>query len=105
RLTNGSGPDVILEMLSNVNLGKDLSILAPNGRVVIIGSRGKVEITPRDAMTREATIYGLTLFSATPAEFRAIHAAIYAGLKNGCLRPIVGKKFPLAQAAEAHQAV
>lgn len=105
KLTNGRGPDVILEMLSNVNLGKDLSILAPNGRIVIIGSRGKVEITPRDAMAREATIFGLMLFNATPTELNAIHAAIYAGLKNGGLRPVVGKKFGLAQAAEAHQAV
>ena len=105
RLTNNRGPDVILEMLSNVNLGKDLGVLAPNGRIVIIGSRGKVEITPRDAMSREATIYGLMLFNASPAELRAIHAAIHAGLKNGALRPIVGKKFPLAKVAEAHQAV
>jgi NADPH2:quinone reductase len=105
RLTNNRGPDVILEMLSNVNLGKDLGVLAPNGRIVIIGSRGKVEITPRDAMSREAAIYGLMLFNASPAELRAIHAAIYAGLKNGALRPIVGKKFPLAKAPEAHQAV
>ena len=105
KLTGGRGPDVILEMLSNVNLGKDLSVLAHTGRVVIIGSRGKVEITPRDAMAREATIYGLMLFNATEPELRAIHAAIYAGLKNGGLRPVVGKKFPLAQAAEAHKAV
>jgi NADPH2:quinone reductase len=104
-LTDGRGPDVILEMLSNVNLGKDLSVVAPNGRIVIIGSRGKVEIMPRDAMTREVTLYGLMLFNASPEEFRAIHAAIYAGLKNGGLRPVIGKKFPLAQAAEAHQAV
>jgi NADPH2:quinone reductase len=105
KLTDGRGPDVILEMLSNVNLGKDLSVLAPNGRIVVIGSRGKVEIMPRDAMSREATIYGLMLFNATPAEFRAIHAAIYAGLKNGGLKPIIGKKFPLSQAAKAHEAV
>jgi NADPH2:quinone reductase len=105
KLTEGRGPDVILEMLSNVNLGKDLAAVAHNGRIVIIGSRGKVEITPRDAMSREAVIYGLMLFNATEAEVRAIHAAIYAGLKNGALRPIVGKKFSLKDAANAHQAV
>src|SRR5207237_1730165 len=87
------------------NLGKDLSILAPNGRIVIIGSRGKVEIMPRDAMAREAIIYGLMLFNAPPQELSAIHAAIYAGLKNGGLRPVVSKKFSLARAAAAHQAV
>lgn len=104
-LTGGRGPDVILEMLSNVNLGKDLSVLAPNGRIVIIGSRGKVEVTPRDAMSREATIYGLMLFNASPIELRAIHSAIHAGLKNCGLRPVVGKKFSLAEAGEAHKAV
>src|SRR5207249_2956883 len=40
RLTGGRGVDVILEMLANVNLGKDLTALAPGGRVVVIGSRG-----------------------------------------------------------------
>ena len=105
KLTNGRGPDVILEMLSNVNLAKDLGVVAQNGRIVIIGSRGKIEIAPRDAMAREAVIYGLMLFNATEAELRAIHSAIYAGLANGTLRPVVGKRFPLAEASKAHEAV
>jgi NADPH:quinone reductase len=41
-LTGGRGVDVILEMLSNVNLGKDLTILTKGGRVAIIGSRGPI---------------------------------------------------------------
>jgi NADPH:quinone reductase len=105
KLTNGRGPDVILEMLSNVNLGKDLGVLANNGRIVIIGSRGKVEIMPRDAMSREASIFGLMLFNATDPERKNIYAAIHAGLENGTLRPIVGKKFRLDEAAKAHEAV
>jgi NADPH:quinone reductase len=105
KLTNGRGPDVILEMLSNVNLGKDLSVVAQNGRIIVIGSRGKIEIAPRDAMAREAVIYGLMLFNATEAELRAIHSAIYAGLANNTLRPVVGKRFPLADASKAHEAV
>ncbi len=51
-LTDGRGPDIILEMLANVNLGKDLSIIGSHGRIVIIGNRGSVEINPRD---RDAT--------------------------------------------------
>src|SRR5205823_10063107 len=51
-LTNGRGVDVILEMLANVNLNKDLGVVARGGRVVVIGSRGPVEINPRLAMTR-----------------------------------------------------
>ncbi|HEX8687672.1 MAG TPA: NADPH:quinone reductase, partial [Pyrinomonadaceae bacterium] len=44
--TGGRGVDVILEMLANVNLNKDLEVLAKGGRVVVVGSRGTVEINP-----------------------------------------------------------
>jgi NADPH2:quinone reductase len=104
-LTNSRGLDLIIEMLSNVNLGTDLPLLAKFGRVIVVGSRGKVEINPRDAMSRDATIQAMTLFNATRDELRGIHAALYAGLENKTLRPIIGKEFPLAQAAQAHQAV
>lgn len=104
-LTGGRGFNVILEMLANVNLGKDLPMLAPKGRVIVIGSRGKVEITPRDLMSRDADIRAMSLFNASPAELAGIHAAIGAGLENGTLRPEVGREFPLAKAAQAHVAV
>src|SRR5262249_37520453 len=60
-LTTGRGADVILEMLANVNLGKDLDVVAPGGRVVVIGNRGTnnqgtVEINPRATMNRDAAI-------------------------------------------------
>src|SRR5690606_38876048 len=45
--TGGRGVDVILEMLANVNLDRDLTLLAPKGRVVVIGNRGRIEIDPR----------------------------------------------------------
>lgn len=105
KVTGGRGPDVILEMLANVNLGKSLGVLAKFGRILVIGSRGKVEINPRDTMSRDADVLGVQLFNTPPAQMRSIHAAIVAGLKNGTLRPIVGRKFPLAEAAKAHEAV
>ncbi len=104
-ITDGRGVDLITEMLANVNLAKDLTLLAPGGRVVVIGNRGTIEINPRDAMAREATILGLTLFAATDADLREIHAATIAGLENGSLRPIVRQELPLAEAPRAHQLV
>jgi NADPH2:quinone reductase len=98
----GKGFDILLEMLANVNLGKDLPTLAPRGRVVVIGSRGTVEINPRDTMARDASILGMSLVNATPEELKGIHAALYAGLANGMLRPVVGKEMALSDAAEAH---
>lgn len=105
KLTNGRGVDVVLEMLANVNLGKDLTLLARGGRVVVIGSRGTVEIDPRATMGRDASILGMTLLNASRQELASIHAALVAGLENGTLRPVVGKEFPLKDAPSAHQAV
>ena len=104
-ITGGRGADIILEMLANVNLGKDLPLLARNGRVIVIGSRGKVEITPRDLMSRDADVRAMTLFNATEPELACIHAALGAGFENHSLRPIVGRAMPLADAAKAHEAV
>ena len=105
KATRGRGVDVIVELLANVNLGKDLTILAKGGRVVVIGSRGRVEIDPRDTMERDADIRGMGMPNTPPAELASIHAALVAGLENGTLRPVIGKEFPLAEAAQAHRAV
>ena len=104
-LTGGRGADVILEMLANVNLDKDMNILAKNGRVVVVGSRGPVEINPRALMTRDASVHGMSLFNASAAEWANINAAIAAGLDNGTLRPFVGRELPLADAPRAHESV
>lgn len=103
--TAGRGYDVIIEMLSNVNLGRDLPLLAPRGRVVAVGSRGPVEINPRDTMSRDATILGMSLLNASIEELASIHATLGAGLENKTLRPVIGQEIPLAEAPRAHKAV
>jgi NADPH2:quinone reductase len=104
-LTGGRGVDLILEMLANVNLGKDLGVLAQRGRVVVIGSRGTVEIDPRETMGRDASILGMSLFNIPDRERASAHAALVAGLENGTLRPVVGQELPLEDAPRAHHAV
>jgi len=104
-LTCGKGVDVVLEMLGNVNLDLDLGALATGGRVVVIGSRGRVEIDPRTAMGKDATILGMSLYNASEKELASMHAAFGAGLENGTLRPVVSRELPLADAAAAHHAV
>jgi NADPH:quinone reductase len=105
KLTDGRGVDVILEMLANVNLQKDLDVVARLGRIVVIGNRGTIEINPRAAMGKDAAILGLSLWNATPAEMASILTALTAGLANGTLRPVIGRELPLAHAPEAHRAV
>ncbi len=104
-LTCGKGVDIVLEMLANVNLEKDLDVVATGGRIVVIGCRGRIEIDPRGTMGKEASILGMTLFNASEKELASMHAAFAAGLTNGTLRPIVSREIPLAEAATAHHAV
>jgi NADPH2:quinone reductase len=103
--TEGRGADVIIEMAAHINLDRDLSLLAKFGRIVIVGNRGRTEIDARLAMSRDATILGMTLFNAAERDLVEIHAALVSGLENGTLNPVVGRELPLADAAKAHVAV
>ena len=105
RATGGKGVNLIVEMAAHVNLDRDLGLLAKNGRVVVVGNRGKTEIDARQAMGRDAAILGMTLFNVSEAEFVEIHAGLIAGLANGTLNPVVGREIPLAEATRAHQTV
>jgi NADPH2:quinone reductase len=103
KLTDGRGVDVILEMLANVNLGKDLTVLAKGGCIVVIGCRGEVQINPRLLMRAEGAILGV--MAGTPEEYAQSHAAIGAGLRAGTLRPVVGRELSLAEAPRAHHEI
>jgi len=104
-LTGGRGVDVILEMLANVNLMQDLEALARHGRIVVVGSRGRLEFEPRLTMRIDASILGMSLVNASPEDLRRAYAAIGAGLESGSLKPLVGQEIPLAEAPRAHAAV
>lgn len=105
KLTGGQGVNLILEMLANVNLGKDLRVLAPHGRVVVIGSRGSVEIDPRDTMGRHADIRGMTLLTLSDDELTGIFAALAEFFEKSQAQPVIGKEIPLVEAARAHEDV
>ncbi len=105
-LSRGHGVDIILEMLADKNLAEDLPILAPQGgRVVVIGNRGNITINPRETMSRDADIRGMSLKNLGAQDKHRIHAALRAGLVNGSLRPIIRSELPLADAAKAHELV
>jgi NADPH2:quinone reductase len=103
--TGGRGVDLIIEMLANVNLVKDLDLIAKRGRVVIVGNRGALELNPRAIMGKDATVVGFTNWNALPAELATAHAAIVAGMQHSGYKPQVGKEMPLADAPRAHEDV
>jgi len=100
-LTDGRGVDIILEMASHLNLGKDLTVLAKFGRIVVIGCRGPIEINPREAMMRDAAILGMHLGNPTESEAASIWSGLGAGFANGTLIPVIGQEMALKDAAKA----
>ncbi|GMH41341.1 hypothetical protein BSKO_09251 [Bryopsis sp. KO-2023] len=97
------GVDLVIEMASHFNLGKDLTIMKPGGRIVVIGARGPVEINPGDMILNEVTISGLLIFKATLEEGKESAEVIAKEAKAGRLHPIVGKRFKLEEIATAHK--
>ena len=99
------GFDLVLEMAAHVNLALDLRVLARRGAVVVIGSRGTVEIDPRELMTRESEVRGMTLFHTPATRLSEIHEHLHGALSRGELRSVTGQELPLESAAEAHRRV
>ncbi|XP_064616045.1 zeta-crystallin-like isoform X2 [Liolophura sinensis] len=100
--TNGQGPDIILEMLANVNLENDLNLIKTRGRIVNIGSRGTIQISPRFTMGKECVVTGVMLMTSSPTDWAQMHGALRAGMEQGWLKPYIGTSYPLEQASQSH---
>ncbi|XP_046778946.1 quinone oxidoreductase isoform X3 [Gallus gallus] len=101
--TKMQGVNIIIEMLSNVNLAADLHLLSHAGRVMVVGCRGPIEINPRDTMNKESSIRGVSLFLQTEEERRECVRAVLDGIESGWLKPVVGPEYPLQEVAKAHE--
>merc|ERR1712002_222263 len=98
----GTGFDVIIEHLANINLGHDIQMLKEKARVMIVGCRGAVSINPRHLMLPEASIRGVSLGSTTPSEWSEMGAAIVAGIEAGWVSPVINKEYTMDQVAQVH---
>lgn len=103
--SGGEGPDLILEMLANVNLAADMEVAAKHGRIVVIGNRGEIEINPRMAMMKELDIRGIMLWNVSEGHLSEIMGDLLAAAAEGAVKPKVGRELPLAEAAKAHELV
>ncbi|KAM9379104.1 quinone oxidoreductase [Phaethornis superciliosus] len=101
--TGMEGVDVIIEMLSNINLATDLQLLSYAGRVMVVGCRGPIEINPRDTMSKESSITGVSLFLATEEEMQDCARTVLDGIEVGWLKPLVGSEYPLEKVVQAHK--
>lgn len=105
KITEEKGPDVIIEFLANKNLETDTKVAADNGRIVIVGSRDVIEITPRNLMTNEAIVTGMAFTNPSTGDLHEAHHGISAFVENGTLKPMIGDVHSLDEASQAHKNV
>jgi len=110
-LTDGEGVDVILDMVAGEYFRKNLSILAPEGRLVQIaflgGPKGEVDLMP--IMRNRLTITGSTLrpqtIEAKAAIAEGLRRTVWPHVEAGRIKPVIHATFPLSDAAAAHRAM
>ena len=106
--TNGKGVDVILDMVAGDYVGREISCLADDGRLVIIallgGASGKIDFG--QILRRRLTITGSTL-RPRPVAFKQmiadkLHQKVWPLIETGKIKPVIFKTFSLEQADQAH---
>lgn len=108
-VTGGAGVDVILDNMGASYLGRNVSALAIEGRLVTIGLQGgtKAELDMNALMRKRAAVIGTTLRARPVGEKATICAAVaehvWPLIGDGTIRPVIGRTLPLAEAAEAHR--
>lgn len=103
-----AGVDVVLDMVGGDYLGRNLEVLAPEGRIVLIATQGgnAAKIDLLKVMLKRAVLTGSTLRPRPVAFKAAIKAALLREVwplyADGTLKPTVDRVFPFAEASAAH---
>ena len=112
--TDGTGADVIFDIMGAAYLDRNINALANDGKLVVIGMQGgvKAELNLGKLMSKRAQVIGTTLRARPidgPAGKSAIVSAVgqsvWPMVADGRVRPIIGATYPIERAAEAHQAL
>ncbi len=107
--TNGVGVDVILDNIGAKYLQPNVTSLATEGRLLVLGLQGGTmgELNLRGLMSKRAWVYGAMLRARSVAAKAAIVAAtlefVWPQVSDGRVRPIIDRVLSLDDAAEAHR--
>lgn len=96
------GFDIIFENVAHVFLGEDGHVLAPEGRIAIVGCKGSIEIAPRTLMVSEGAMIGVSLFLMTPENMDECTRVILQGIEDGWIKPVIEKEYTFHEARQAH---
>jgi putative PIG3 family NAD(P)H quinone oxidoreductase len=109
RATDGKGADVILDMVGGDYLPRNVAAAAVEGRIALIATQGgnKSELDLRPLLTRRLTITASTL-RPQPIQNKgrlaqSLRQHVWPLFASRGLKPVVHARFPLNDAAAAHQ--
>ena len=103
--------NVVLDVMGASYLEKNMKVLAPNGRIVVIGLQGgrKTEIDLGVLLSKRISLIATTLRGRTDAERAVITASTVAHvwplIADGTIKPVVDSYLPLAEVAAAHEKI
>ncbi|MGA5588670.1 NAD(P)H-quinone oxidoreductase [Pseudomonas siliginis] len=107
--TADQGVNVILDIMGGSYLNGNISALAMDGRLVMLGFLGGARANDIDLLAilgKRAVVTGSLLRARTATEKAAIadqlQAHVWPALSAGRCLPIIDKVYPLADAAQAH---
>ena len=107
RLTSNRGVDLILDAVGATTFEKGLGCLAPFGHIILYGRSGGAPqpLNLFKLFEKSLKVSGFVLYtvSALPDVMRAGIESSFRLIQEKKLRLLVGRSFPLAQAAEAHR--
>ena len=110
--TGGAGADVVLDIMGAAYLDRNLAALAVDGRLVIIGMQGgiKAELNIGALIAKRLSVIGTTLRGRPTSGPRgkaeiidAVVSEVWPMIADGRVRPVIGARFPIERAGEAHR--
>ena len=100
----GKGPDVWFETQREPDYDAVVGATAPFGRIVVMAGRTARPPFPHGPFyVKCLSLFGFAMFNVPADEQRACATDINAWLGAGKLKGLIGKRFPLAEAAAAHK--
>jgi NADPH2:quinone reductase len=110
--TGGAGADVILDIMGAAYLDRNLDALASDGQLIVIGMQGGVmgELNLGKLVGKRARVIGTALRgrpvdgpNGKSAIVESVVTSVWPMIADGRVRPVIGARMPIEQAAEAHR--
>lgn len=108
-VTGGRGADVVLDIIGAKYLSRNIEVLAPDGRIAVIGMQGgrTGELDLGKLMAKRGAISATTLRARPVADkariVRGVRERVWPLVDAGAIRPVIDTTVPMADAAAAHR--